>query len=584
MISLGIGDPDLPTPEPVVARPRGGSPRPGTHQYPTNHGSDEFRAAVAGFYRDRFGVELDPASEIVPALGGKEAVGHVCLALLDPGDVALSPDPGYPPYTAGPALRRRRGPLPAARARRTASCPDLDAIPETSLRARERALPQLPEQPDRRRRRAGLLRAGRRVRARQRPGRRPRQRLLGDLLRRLPRAELPRDPGREGGRDRDLLALEGLEHDRLARRARRRQRRGGRALPAAEDEPRLGHVRGGAARDRRRADRGARLPARDVARSTGAGATSWPRRSPRSACRSSRPGLRRTSGSAFRRGTRPSRSPSSSSSRRRVVVSPGPAYGPSGEGFFRISLTVPDDRLEEAVRPYRIFPASRHNRSVTAHQPDPSPGAEPERGFVLAVLAQGVAAGRGAGRAGGARAHRRRRAGRGARPAPRATRPAHLRRQRQARRAEGRRTPSRRPTCCSSTTSCRRSSSALLEDELQARVVDRTQLILDIFAQHAVSAEGKLQVELAQLEYNLPRMRGLWQHLERLGGGVGTRGPGETQLETDRRLARRRISLLRRRLRDLGAAASDAQEVAGGAPRRPRSRSPGTRTWASRRS
>jgi GTP-binding protein HflX len=90
-----------------------------------------------------------------------------------------------------------------------------------------------------------------------------------------------------------------------------------------------------------------------------------------------------------------------------------------------------------------------------------------------------------------------------------------------------------------------------LEDALQARVVDRTQLILDIFAQHARSAEGKLQVELAQLEYNLPRMRGLWQHLERLGGGVGTRGPGESQLETDRRLARRRITLLRRRLGEL---------------------------------
>jgi GTPase len=91
-----------------------------------------------------------------------------------------------------------------------------------------------------------------------------------------------------------------------------------------------------------------------------------------------------------------------------------------------------------------------------------------------------------------------------------------------------------------------------LENLLQARVVDRTQLILDIFAQHARSAEGKLQVELAQLEYNLPRMRGMWQHLERLGGGVGTRGPGESQLETDRRLARRRISLLKERLEGLG--------------------------------
>jgi GTP-binding protein HflX len=96
------------------------------------------------------------------------------------------------------------------------------------------------------------------------------------------------------------------------------------------------------------------------------------------------------------------------------------------------------------------------------------------------------------------------------------------------------------------------SQQRVLENELQARVVDRTQLILDIFAQHAVTAEGKLQVELAQLEYNLPRMRGMWQHLERLGGGVGTRGPGESQLETDRRLARRRVSLLRSRLRELG--------------------------------
>ena len=88
-----------------------------------------------------------------------------------------------------------------------------------------------------------------------------------------------------------------------------------------------------------------------------------------------------------------------------------------------------------------------------------------------------------------------------------------------------------------------------LEKELGIPVVDRTTVILDIFAGHANSSEGKLQVELAQLEYNLARMRGLWTHLERLGGGIGTRGPGESQIETDRRLARDRISALRRRLR-----------------------------------
>jgi GTP-binding protein HflX len=93
-----------------------------------------------------------------------------------------------------------------------------------------------------------------------------------------------------------------------------------------------------------------------------------------------------------------------------------------------------------------------------------------------------------------------------------------------------------------------------LEEALGVPVIDRTAVILDIFADHAHSAEGKLQVELAQLEYNMARMRGLWTHLERLGagrmdGGIGTRGPGESQIETDRRLARNRISALRRRLR-----------------------------------
>jgi GTP-binding protein HflX len=87
-----------------------------------------------------------------------------------------------------------------------------------------------------------------------------------------------------------------------------------------------------------------------------------------------------------------------------------------------------------------------------------------------------------------------------------------------------------------------------LEEAIGLPVVDRTTVILDIFASHANSAEGKLQVELAQLEYNLARMRGLWTHLERLGGGIGTRGPGETQIETDRRLARDRIAALKRRL------------------------------------
>ena len=128
-----------------------------------------------------------------------------------------------------------------------------------------------------------------------------------------------------------------------------------------------------------------------------------------------------------------------------------------------------------------------------------------------------------------------------------------------------------------------------LEEELGMPVIDRTAIILDIFADHARSAEGKLQVELAQLEYNLARMRGLWTHLERLGagrmdGGIGTRGPGESQIETDRRLARNRAS--RRSAAASARRRPRAPRCAGSASaRRCRpSRSRATRTPASPRS
>jgi GTPase len=187
---------------------------------------------------------------------------------------------------------------------------------------------------------------------------------------------------------------------------------------------------------------------------------------------------------------------------------------------------------------------------VTTRQPDPAPGAEPERGFVLAAPAKGADAEadlaelRELARTAGVEPigelvqHRER-------PDPRT----YVGKGKLAELQEAFKRFSAESLIVDDELSP--VQQRRLEDALQARVVDRTQLILDIFAQHAVSAEGKLQVELAQLEYNLPRMRGMWQHLERLGGGLGTRGPGESQLETDRRLARRRVTLLRERLRRL---------------------------------
>ncbi len=104
VISLGIGDPDTPTPATVVDALASAARDPGTHRYPSNRGRPELREAFARFYERRFGVALDPNTEIVPALGAKECVFNLNLAFLDTGDAALAADPGYPVYTGGPLL------------------------------------------------------------------------------------------------------------------------------------------------------------------------------------------------------------------------------------------------------------------------------------------------------------------------------------------------------------------------------------------------------------------------------------------------------------------------------------------------
>src|SRR5947199_29333 len=136
VISLGIGDPDTPTYGPIVAAGQRALADPSTHNYPTNRGRVEFREAVASFYARRFGVELDPETEVMPAIGAKECIFNLNLAFLDPGDAALVADPGYPVYAAGPLLVGA-DPVLMPLDSRLAFAPDLEAIaPDALTRAR----------------------------------------------------------------------------------------------------------------------------------------------------------------------------------------------------------------------------------------------------------------------------------------------------------------------------------------------------------------------------------------------------------------------------------------------------------------
>src|SRR2546423_11477136 len=138
VISLGIGDPDTPTYAPIVAAAQRAVADPSTHTYPSNRGRPEFRQAVARFYQRRFGVTLDPDTEVMAAIGAKECIFNLNLAFLDPGDLALAADPGYPVYTGGPLLAGAEAYLMPLLPER-GFAPDLGAIPDDVL-ARARLL------------------------------------------------------------------------------------------------------------------------------------------------------------------------------------------------------------------------------------------------------------------------------------------------------------------------------------------------------------------------------------------------------------------------------------------------------------
>ncbi len=132
VISLGIGDPDHPTYPYIVSAMQEAVADPANHQYPSNRGGAEFRESFARFYERRFGVGIDPETEVMPAIGAKECIYNLCFAFLDPGDVALASDPGYPVYTGGPVLAGAEAVVLPLRPE-LGFAPDLDAIAAEDL-------------------------------------------------------------------------------------------------------------------------------------------------------------------------------------------------------------------------------------------------------------------------------------------------------------------------------------------------------------------------------------------------------------------------------------------------------------------
>jgi LL-diaminopimelate aminotransferase len=348
VISLGIGDPDLPTPQSVVDALAEAARDPATHQYPTNRGSDELRAAAADFYRDRFGVELDPVSEIVPALGGKEAVGHIALVLLDPGDVCLSPDPGYPPYTSGPVFAGAEVHyLPLEEA--NGFLPNLDAIPADALARANVLFLNYPNNPT-----GAVVEPGYFERA----------------------VELARSAGLVVVHDNAYSELcyggyrapsfletpgakeVGVEIFSPSKGWNMTGWRSGLVVGNAEVVERFRQLKTNLDSGMFEAVQRATIAALTEAREFPHGmSVIYERRRDLVAEGLAAIGLEVDPPKAtpyfWVRVPEDHTSESFTElvlEQAGVVVSPGPAYGPSGEGFFRISLTIPDDRLEEAVR------------------------------------------------------------------------------------------------------------------------------------------------------------------------------------------------------------------------------------------
>jgi LL-diaminopimelate aminotransferase len=348
VVSLGIGDPDMPAPATVVEEMQRQVARPERHQYPSNRGLDVFRETVADFYHGRFGVSVDAEKEILPVLGGKEGVAHIALACLEPGDVCLSPEPGYPPYTSGPLFAGADVHYLPLR-EENEFLPDLDSIPADVATRANLLFLNYPNNP------TGAI--------------------VDDTL--FPRAV-------ELARERDLIVVHDNSYSEIAFDGYRPP--SFLETPGAKDVGveitslskgwnmtgwRIGWIAGNAEVVERYRHLKTNLDSGmfDALQLAAVAALTEARSFPAemSEIYQRRRDLMIEALSSIGLPAKPpkatpyiwARVPDGYSSasftelvleEAAVVVSPGPSFGPSGEGYVRISLTVPDERLEEAAR------------------------------------------------------------------------------------------------------------------------------------------------------------------------------------------------------------------------------------------
>jgi LL-diaminopimelate aminotransferase len=348
VVSLGIGDPDMPAPATVVEEMQRQVARPERHQYPSNRGLDVFRETVADFYHGRFGVSVDAEKEILPVLGGKEGVAHIALACLEPGDVCLSPEPGYPPYTSGPLFAGADVHYLPLR-EENEFLPDLDSIPADVATRANLVFLNYPNNP------TGAI--------------------VDDTL--FPRAV-------ELARERDLIVVHDNSYSEIAFDGYRPP--SFLETPGAKDVGveitslskgwnmtgwRIGWIAGNAEVVERYRHLKTNLDSGmfDALQLAAVAALTEARSFPAemSEIYQRRRDLMIEALSSIGLPAKPpkatpyiwARVPDGYSSasftelvleEAAVVVSPGPSFGPSGEGYVRISLTVPDERLEEAAR------------------------------------------------------------------------------------------------------------------------------------------------------------------------------------------------------------------------------------------